>query len=216
VGNLSFNFAELQPMQRYKLLCGLVVPRPIALVTTTSRDGVVNAAPFSFFNVFSENPALIVLGLQHNNDGSPKDTTRNIHLTGEFVVNLVDEGIAEAMNLSATDFPPGEGEPLALGMPTLPSILVTPPRLADAPAAFECRRTLGLAFGAQRELLIGEVVAAHVREDIVDPATLNVDFAALAPVGRLCGNAYARQRDRFELKRMSYAEWRAGREQVPG
>ena len=143
MGNLSFNFAELQPTQRYKLLCGLVVPRPIALVTTTSRDGVVNAAPFSFFNVFSENPALIVLGLQHNNDGSPKDTTRNIHLTGEFVVNLVDEGIAEAMNLSATDFPPGEGEPLALGMPTLPSLLVAPPRLADAPAAFECRRTRG-------------------------------------------------------------------------
>lgn len=216
MGNLSFNFAELQPTQRYKLLCGLVVPRPIALVTTTSRDGVVNAAPFSFFNVFSENPALVVLGLQHNHDGSPKDTSRNIHLTGEFVVNLVDEGIAEAMNLSATDFPPGEGEPLALGMPTLPSLLVAPPRLAEAPAAFECRRTVGLAFGPQRELLIGEVVCAHVREGIVDPATLNVDFAALAPVGRLCGSAYARQRDRFELKRMSYAEWRAGREEVPG
>jgi flavin reductase (DIM6/NTAB) family NADH-FMN oxidoreductase RutF len=108
---LSFNFAELQPTQRYKLLCGLVVPRPIALVTSTSPDGVVNAAPFSFFNVFSEHPALLVLGLQHNEDGSPKDTTRNIHLTGEFVVNLVDEGIAEAMNLTATDFPPGGGEP---------------------------------------------------------------------------------------------------------
>jgi flavin reductase (DIM6/NTAB) family NADH-FMN oxidoreductase RutF len=101
VGNLSFNFAELQPTQRYKLLCGLVVPRPIALVTSISPDGVVNAAPFSFFNVFSENPALLVLGLQHNEDGSAKDTTRNIHLSGEFVVNLVDEGMADAMNLDA-------------------------------------------------------------------------------------------------------------------
>jgi len=211
VGHLSFNFAELQPSQRYKLLCGLVVPRPIALVTSISREGVVNAAPFSFFNVFSENPALVVLGLQHNEDGSPKDTTRNIHLSGEFVVNLVDEALAEAMNLTATDFPPGEGEPMALGMPTLPSALIKPPRLAQAPAAFECRRSVGLAFGPQRELLIGEVLGAHVREGIVEAATLNVDFSALAPVGRLCGSAYARQRDRFELKRITYAQWQQSR-----
>jgi len=181
-----------------------------------SPDGVVNAAPFSFFNVFSENPALLVLGLQHNEDGSPKDTTRNIHLSGEFVVNLVDEGIAEAMNLTATDFPPGEGEPTALGLATMASTLVKPPRLVAAPAAFECRRTVALAFGPQRELLIGEVLGVHVREGIVDPATLNVDFAALAPVGRLCGSAYARQRDRFELKRISYAQWRAGRRRGSG
>ena len=216
MANLSFNFAQLQPAQRYKLLCGLVVPRPIALVTSMSADGVVNAAPFSFFNVFSENPPLLVLGLQHNEDGSPKDTTRNIHLSGEFVVNSVDEAIAEAMNLTATDFPRGEGEPTALGMATMASTLVKPPRLAQAPAAFECRRTVGLAFGPQRELLIGEVLAVHVRDGIVDPATLNVDFAALAPVGRLCGSAYARQRDRFELKRTTYAEWRAGRGRVSG
>jgi hypothetical protein len=115
--NLSLNFADLEPRQRYKLLCGLVVPRPIALVTTLSPEGVVNAAPFSFFNVFSENPALIVLGLQHNPDGTPKDTTRNIHVTGEFVVNLVNEAIAEAMNLTSIDFPPGESEPVVAGHP---------------------------------------------------------------------------------------------------
>jgi flavin reductase (DIM6/NTAB) family NADH-FMN oxidoreductase RutF len=209
--NLSLKFADLEPRQRYKLLCGLVVPRPIALVTTLSPDGVVNAAPFSFFNVFSENPALIVLGLQHNDDGSPKDTTRNIHKTGEFVVNLVDEAIAEAMNITATDFPPEESEPPAAGLRVATSTLVKPPRLADAPAAFECRRSVGMAFGPQRELLIGEVLGVHVREGIVDPVTLNVDFAALAPVGRLCGNMYARQRDMFELKRITYAEWRRTR-----
>jgi flavin reductase (DIM6/NTAB) family NADH-FMN oxidoreductase RutF len=115
------------------------------------------------------------------------------------------------MNLTATDFPPGEGEPTALGLATLPSTLIKPPRLAQAPAAFECRRSVGLAFGPQRELLIGEVLAAHVREGIVEAATLNVDFAALAPVGRLCGSAYARQGDRFELKRVTYAEWRQKR-----
>ena len=209
MGTLHFDFAELQPAQRYKLLCGLVVPRPIALVTSISPAGVVNAAPFSFFNVFSEHPALVVLGLQHNEDGSPKDTTRNIRLTGEFVVNLVDEAIAEAMNLTATDFPSSEGEPTALGLASLPSALIKPPRLADAPAAFECRRSLVLGFGPQRELLVGEVLSLNVREDIVDPATLNVDFAALAPIGRLCGSSYARQRDRFELKRISYKDWRA-------
>jgi flavin reductase (DIM6/NTAB) family NADH-FMN oxidoreductase RutF len=211
MSNLSLMFADLEPRQRYKLLCGLVVPRPIALVTTLSPAGVVNAAPFSFFNVFSENPALIVLGLQHNPDGSPKDTTRNIHVAGEFVVNLVDEAIAEAMNFTSIDFPPEESEAALAGLELAASTLVKPPRLATAPAAFECRRTVGLAFGPQRELLIGEVLGVHARAGIVDPATLNVDFAALAPVGRLCGNMYARQRDMFELKRITYAEWRKQR-----
>jgi flavin reductase (DIM6/NTAB) family NADH-FMN oxidoreductase RutF len=209
--DLSLNFADLEPRQRYKLLCGLVVPRPIALVTTLNAAGVVNAAPFSFFNVFSENPALIVLGLQHNPDGTPKDTTRNIQISGEFVVNLVDEGIAEAMNLTATEFPPSESEPLMAELGLSASLQVKPPRLTTAPAAFECRRTVGLAFGPQRELLIGEVRGVHVRAGIVDPETLNVDFAALQPVGRLCGNMYARQRDMFELKRITYAEWRKQR-----
>ena len=209
--DLSLNFADLAPRQRYKLLCGLVVPRPIALVSTLSPEGVVNAAPFSFFNAFSENPALIVLGLQHNEDGSPKDTTRNIHVSGDFVVNLVDEAIAEAMNITATDFPAEESEPALANLRLAASTLVKPPRLADAPAAFECRRSVSLAFGPQRELLVGEVLGVHVRAGIVDPETFNIDFAALAPVGRLCGNMYARQRDMFELKRITYAEWRKGR-----
>jgi flavin reductase (DIM6/NTAB) family NADH-FMN oxidoreductase RutF len=212
--DLSLDFADLEPRQRYKLLCGLVVPRPIALVTTVNAEGVVNAAPFSFFNVFSENPALIVLGLQHNLDGTPKDTTRNIQLSGEFVVNLVDEAIAEAMNLTAIDFPPGESEPLLADLGLSASRQVKPPRLAAAPAAFECRRAVGLAFGPQRELLIGEVLGVHVRDGIVDPDSLDVDFTALRPIGRLCGNMYARQRDMFELKRITYAEWRAKREKA--
>jgi len=208
MSDLSVNFADLDRRERYKLLCGLVVPRPIALVTSLSPDGVVNAAPFSFFNVFSEDPALIVLGLQHKPDGTPKDTARNIQLSGEFVVNLVDEPIAEAMNFTAIDFPASESEPLVAGLGLAASALVAPPRLAAAPAAFECRRKVALAFGPQRELLIGEVLGVNVRAGIVDPATFNVDFNALRPVGRLCGNGYARQRDMFELKRITYAEWK--------
>ena len=211
---MQLELAALPPLERYKLLIGLVIPRPIAWISTRSENGVANCAPFSFFNVFSEDPALIVLGLQHNEDGSPKDTTRNIHTTGEFVVNLVDEALAEDMNFTATDFPPGESEPAAIGLQLAQSTLVKPPRLAAAPAAFECRRTVGLAFGPQRELLIGEVLAVHVRAGIVDPVSLNVDFAALRPLGRLCGHHYARQRDMFEMKRITYVEWRNRRDKA--
>src|ERR1700739_910850 len=96
---------DLDPHDRYKLLCGVVVPRPIALVTTLDANGKVNAAPFSFFNVFSEDPPLVVLGLQHKADLSPKDTTRNIHRSGQFVVHMVDEALAAAMNVARSTFP---------------------------------------------------------------------------------------------------------------
>jgi flavin reductase (DIM6/NTAB) family NADH-FMN oxidoreductase RutF len=212
--DLSLKLADLAPRQRYKLLGGLVVPRPIALVTSLSRDGTVNAAPFSFFNVFSEDPAIIALGVNSRPDGTPKDTVLNLRATGEFVVNLVDEAIAEAMNVTAIDFPPGESEPEAAGLELAASVQVKPPRLAAAPASFECRRVVGLTFGADRELVIGEVVGVHIRAGVVDPETLNVDYAALRPVGRLSGNGYARQRDTFELRRITYAEWRAKRGNV--
>ena len=123
---------DLSRHDRYKLLCAVVVPRPIALVTTLDANGVVNAAPFSFFNVFSEDPPLIVLGLQHKPDRAPKDTTRNIHRDGEFVVHMVDEALASAMNDCAVDFPSGESEVGALGLATLPSVDVKVPRLAAA------------------------------------------------------------------------------------
>jgi flavin reductase (DIM6/NTAB) family NADH-FMN oxidoreductase RutF len=212
MSDLSLRFADLEPPQRYKLLCGLVVPRPIAWVTSVSREGVVNAAPFSFFNVFSDEPALVVLGLQRKADGSAKDTCRNIAATGEFVVNVVGESVAEAMNLTAVDFPSDESEPGIVGLELAPSLLVKPPRVAAAPAALECRRTVGLAFGAGHELIVGEVLGVHARAGVVDPKTLSVDFDVLRPVGRLAGNGYARQGDRFEMRRLTYAEWPAKRD----
>ena len=115
------------------------------------------------------------------------------------------------MNVTATEFPADMSEPEIAKLRLTPSRLVKPPRLADAPAAFECRRFVGLTFGPQRELMIGDVIGVYARDGIVDPATLNVDFAALRPVGRLCGNMYARHRDLFELRRVSYAEWRKAR-----
>ena len=204
-------FPDLEPRERYKLLCAAIVPRPIALVTSVGRDGVVNAAPFSFFNVFSEDPPLVVLGLQHKPDHAPKDTTRNIAETGVFVVNLVDEGLAEGMNLCAVDFPPEVSEIDAAGLELLPGLDVEAPRIAQAPFALECRRTVSLAFGPQRELMVGEVVRLHARAGLVDTERMRVDMDAYQPVGRLFGDAYTRQRDRFELKRETYEEWRASR-----
>ena len=123
---MRFDLRKLAAPQRYRLLGGLVVPRPIALVTTRDRDGRDNAAPFSFFNVLAEEPPLIVLGIGVNVRGGTKDTTRNIRDGGEFVVNLVDEPMAEAMNICAVDFPPEVDEIEVAGFDLTPSELVGP------------------------------------------------------------------------------------------
>jgi flavin reductase (DIM6/NTAB) family NADH-FMN oxidoreductase RutF len=204
---MRFDFAELSAADRYKLLGGLIVPRPIALVTTRSADGRSNAAPFSFFNVFAEEPPLIVLGLGISPSGGAKDTTVNIRDTGEFVVNLVDEAIAEAMNLCAIDFPPEVDEIEVAGIALAPSDKVAPPRIAQAPVNLECRRYLTLQPARERYLVLGRVVMAHVRDRVLDPATLRVDRDAYAPIGRLFGGGYVRTHDLFEMPRLTYREW---------
>jgi flavin reductase (DIM6/NTAB) family NADH-FMN oxidoreductase RutF len=206
---MRFDFTELAPRERYKLLGGLVVPRPIALVTTRDRDGRDNAAPFSFFNVLAEEPPLIVLGLGVNASGGAKDTTNNIRDSGDFVVNLVDEQIAEAMNLCAIDVPPGVSEVDLAGFTLLPSEVVAPGRIAEAPVSMECTRYVTLQPGPERYLLLGEVRVLHVQDGLVDPATLRVDSDAYTPIGRLFGGGYVRTRDRFELPRISYEQWLA-------
>jgi flavin reductase (DIM6/NTAB) family NADH-FMN oxidoreductase RutF len=203
----GFLLSDLSPHDRYKLLCGVVIPRPIALVTTLDANGAVNAAPFSFFNVFSENPPLVVLGLQHKADRTPKDTTRNIHRDGEFVVHMVDEPLAAAMNDCSVDFPAGESEVAATGLATLPSVDVKVPRLAAAPFALECKRSVSLAFGHQRELLVGEVLRIHAREGLVDEANMYVDLAAYRPIGRLFANLYTYQRESFAMDRENHSQW---------
>jgi len=203
----GFSLRDLSKQDRYKLLCGVVIPRPIALVTTLDENSAVNAAPFSFFNVFSEDPPLVVLGLQHKADRSPKDTTRNINRDGEFVVNMVDEALASAMNDCAVDFPSGDSEVVALGLATLPSVDVRVPRLAAAPFALECRRSVSLGFGPGRELMVGEVLRIHAREGLVDAANMYVDFEAYRPIGRLFGNLYTYQRESFAMDRESHSQW---------
>lgn len=202
-----FDLGQLTKEQRYKLLIGIVVPRPIALVTTIDDSGRVNAAPFSFFNVFSDDPPQVILGLQHRQPGAPKDTTRNLARAREFVVNMVDEPLAETMNLCAIDFPPDVSEVEALGISTAPGIKVAVPRLASAPFALECKKSLSLAFSDSREILIGEVLNIIARPGLTDPATYRTDPHAYRPIGRLAGNGYCKQGEVFEMQRPTFADW---------
>jgi flavin reductase (DIM6/NTAB) family NADH-FMN oxidoreductase RutF len=208
---LQLRLADLDRAQRYKLLTALVVPRPIALVTSVGPEGVVNAAPYSFFNLFSQDPALVVLGIERREGPVQKDTGRNIEATGEFVVNLVDEDLAERMNLCAVDFPPEISEVEMAGLSLAPSATVRPARLAEAPAALECKKLVTLLPGGGRELVVGEILAVWVRDALIDPATLRLDLERWRPIGRLFGNLYCRTRDRFELVRKSYRTWLAER-----
>lgn len=211
---LSFDFASLPPAARYKLLTGLVVPRPIALVTTISAAGVVNAAPFSFFNVFAQEPPLLVLGMDAKPGGEMKDTLANIRQNRAFVVHMVDEAGARDMNDCAIDFPPEMSEPAALGLALTPGSHGPVPRLAAAPVAMECRQVTTLNFGPMRDLVIGEVLALHTRAGIVDAQTLRTDYEVYKPIGRLGGTLYTHQDARFSMERESYAAF-AARSQSP-
>jgi len=205
--DLSYDPAAMAQRDRYKLLISLVIPRPIALVTTLGPTGIVNAAPFSFFNLFSESPPLCVLGLQSKPDKSLKDTSAHIRDRGAFVVNLVDEALGERMNICAIDFPPEISEIDAANLTLLPSEKVAIPRIAEAPAALECRHYTTLEVSAERRLAVGEIVHIHVREGIVDPEKLYVDMKQYRPLARLYGNFYALLSEPFTHVRQSYEEW---------
>ncbi len=185
----------------YRILSGLVIPRPIALVTTVDEEGRVNAAPFSFFNVLGDSPPIVGICPGDREPGVPKDTVRNIRLTHEFVVNLVDETIAARMNLCAASLPPGENELLHAGLSPLPCAAVRPPRIAEAPASLECRHHSTLEIGDNR-LIIGEVLRVHVRDDIFDPETWLVRPGTYQPIGRMQSpHWYCRTADLFEMQR---------------
>lgn len=185
----------------YALLASLVLPRPIAWVTTVDLEGVVNAAPFSFFNLLGASPPIVGVCPGDRNDGTPKDTARNVRLTHEFVVNLVDESVAEAMNRTAASLPPGASELEGSGLTTRPSSVVRPPRIADAPASLECAEWGTLQIGDNR-LIIGLVKRLHVRDELIEPETLRIRGELFHPVGRMASpNGYCRTRDRFEMVR---------------
>lgn len=196
---MDFDFSQVDPALGYKLLSSLVIPRPIAFISTQGANGVVNAAPYSFFNLMGDDPPILIVSMEHREDGSPKDSARNILERGEFVVNLVDEPLAERMHAASTAFAPEVSEPEVLGLPLAPSQLISPPRLAEAPVAIECTLYERIAIGATRNLFIGQIRALHVRDGILDPDTLRVDLARYFPVGRLFADRYCRTREHFTV-----------------
>lgn len=206
----SFDFATLTERERYKILIGTVVPRPIALVTTIGADGRVNAAPFSFFNCLSADPAIVALGIENHDDDTPKDTIRNIARTEQFTVNIVSDAILEAMNVCATPFAPDVDELVKAGLTARPGDKVDCPWIGESPAALECRRHVGLQVGRSREIVLGLVLAVHLRADIID-SRFHIDPARLDAIGRMGGHGYVRTDRPFDLPTMSVDQWRTGR-----
>lgn len=185
----------------YPILASLVVPRPIALVTSLSRDGKVNAAPFSFFNLLGANPPICAFAPGDRDDGTPKDTALNVRAMHEFVVNLVDESIAEAMNQCAASLPYGENELNRAGLTAAPSAVVKPPRIAEAPASLECTEWGTLQIGGNR-VVIGLIKYVHVRDELYDAEKKRINTDKLSMIGRMASpHWYCKTRDRFEMIR---------------
>jgi len=194
----SFDFTELSARDRYKLMIGTIIPRPIALVTTVDENGRYNAAPFSFFNCLSADPPILAIGVENNPDMSFKDTGHNIRMTEVFTVNIVSFDIAEAMHLCAAKFPRGVDELKEAGLTALPGTKVASPYIREAPAAFECRRHVTLELGKSRQIIMGEILFAHYADGIVDDR-LHVDPAGIDAIARLGGDTCSTIRDRFEM-----------------
>ncbi len=206
---MLFDFDKLSAQDRYKLLISTIVPRPIAWVVSQNLAGALNAAPFSFFNVFSGDPPVVVIGIGGRKPGDLKDTGNNIRETGEFVVNLVSDEAAEQMNITAIEFPSQVNEITEAKLTTLPSTKIKPPRLAESPVALECERMMIIELNVDRALVLGRVLAMHVRDDcVLDAARCYIDTPRLGLIGRMHGGGwYARTTDRFDMPRIPVADW---------
>lgn len=196
---MEFDFRALPAADRYRLLCSFVAPRPVALVTTVSTSGLGNAAPMSFFNVFSQEPPIVILGLSARPDGTPKDTTVNIRETGEFVVNLCDLAMAQQMVDCGILFPRGVDEVEKTGLSLANSAWVRPGRVLESPCSMECRLHQSIDFPG-RCIVLGEVVQMHVRDDCLDDAGRYVRPEAYQPVARLHADNYIVADRQFVLK----------------
>jgi len=189
---MQIDLKAMSPRDRYKLLCAVVIPRPIAWVTTVNGHGLVNVAPFSFFNVFGADPATVILGLEHHPDGQPKDTTRNIDETGEYTINILTPELNEIMVATAARYPAGVSEATELGLDLAPSSQVAPPRLAAAPVSLECRKTMALSLSQERSIMIGEAIALAAQEGLIDQDRNYVNWGGEYPTARLFADKYAR------------------------
>lgn len=192
------DFRSLEAYPRYKLMASLIVPRPVALVTTLGANGVANAAPFSMFNMVGEDPPLVMISLNRLKDGRLKDTAANILQQGEFVVHLCDEPMGQRMHDCGRPFPPEVSEIEAVGLHATPSHTVRPPRIAEAPVAFECRLHETLET-ASRYVFFGRIEWMAAREGLVDTAAWRVNLQHYAPVARFGASFYLRCGDRYAM-----------------
>lgn len=204
---LTINPSDHLPHQVYKIMSGIIVPRPIALVSTVDKEGVANLAPFSFFcGVGAVPPTLLfcptLRAASNAEDTHRKDTLRNVEDTGEFVVNVVSETIAGATDITAAEVPPEVDEFELAGLTAVASDLVKPPRVAESPAAMECELLQVIYTSHQAGggvIVLGKIVRIHVRQGLVE--NFRVDPEGLDAVGRMAGNTWVRTRDRIELIR---------------
>lgn len=202
---MLLDFTQLSPLQCYRWLTSTVTPRPIAWVSTLSAAGVSNLAPFSFFQVISDEPPTLMVNVGMRDNDSLKDTLRNAQETGELVIQLVSFAQAEAMNASAAVLPHGVSEFEHCEIASQPSLQVAPPRVLGAPVAFECRVAQIQPYPAATpncHLIFAEVLLAHIDDQVLDPQG-RIDAGKLDLVGRLGGAAYSRTQQRFELQRPS-------------
>ena len=207
---MELNLADADPKRIYSLLCGLIAPRPIAWITSLNEAGRLDAAPFSAFNYVGLEPPIVAVGIasRPGPGAVAKQTAHNIRCTGEFVVNVVNEAVAEAMNFTAIDFPPGIKELELAALKTEPSLIVKVPRLAASPASLECREITTLEIGRNR-IVLGRVVAIHVKDEFIDPTGRHIRAEDLHAIGRMNGlGAYVTTRDSFlHIPRLTYEEW---------
>lgn len=200
---MQLDFSTLAPADAYRWLASTVTPRPIAWVSTLSAQGQGNLAPFSFFQVISDEPPTLMVNTSIRDDGSVKDTLRNVRETGQLVIHLVSAAQAESMNATAATLPHGVSEIEQVGIATLPSVRVAPPRVAGAAVAFECELAQIQPYPADKPscyLIFARVLLAHI-DDAVLRDERHVDPAKLDLVGRLGGTQYSFTRDTFSMIR---------------
>lgn len=210
---ISFDLLTLACRDRYKLLAGLVIPRPIAFVTSVSRTGVVNAAPFSFFNMVSTTPPICMIGIDPRSEGGLKDTAVNIFERAAFVVNLVDEALGPQMSLCSTDYPAETSEVELAELALASSEKVDVPRLSAAPASLECKFRQKVEIAKDHFMIIGDVVQLHVRKGVIEETNLRTNLCQYRPLSRLAGNHYATLGERIVLERLSFAQRKAAESQ---
>jgi flavin reductase (DIM6/NTAB) family NADH-FMN oxidoreductase RutF len=200
---MQLDLSQLPPRDAYQWLIGLILPRPIAWVSTVGPSGSTNLAPFSFFQGVTSSPPTLMFVPVNDRSGRKKDTLRNIEQIPEFVVHLVSHAQAETMNRTSALLPYGESEIDAFSIETVPAQRVRPPRLARAAVAFECALHQIVPIGdgpLAANVVFGRILLTHVHDDVLGPDG-RPDVRKLDLVGRLGGDEYASTRDRFSLPR---------------